>query len=384
MSPEDFVARVHDDDIAAVTAALAADPSLVAVRDCYHGSTPLHFAAHRGHTRCVEALLAAGADIHARERVSGTTALHWSAEAGVVDVTRILLSAGADLEARDEWFDLTPLGWSSVVRWAPERHRDRPATAALLLAGGARHDIFTATACDLPELVRSLVAADATQLTRRLGFVGDEQTPLHLAVSLRRPAIVRLLIELGADLAALTADGASALALAADEPDLAGLLRSLGASDDASSYLVSRDLSALGALLDRAPVSQQLFFAARHNHADALALLLRRADPHARARRLVGETPESIAPLHLAAQYGHTAALAALLDAGADIRGGAEPGVPTPLHVAARNGHREATRLLVDRGADLHDRDRHHHATPRGWAEWGGHREIADILRTYA
>lgn len=381
MSPEEFLERVHCDDVAAVTAALVAAPSLVAARDDYLGTTALHFAAHRGFTRVVTTLLAAGADVHARERVSHTTALHWAAEGGAVDVARALLAAGADLEARDEWFRLTPLGWSTVVTWSPDRHRDRPATAGLLLEAGARHDIFTAIAGDHPDLVRTLVAADPSVLSQRLGFVGDEQTPLHLAVTLRRTTIVRLLVERGADLEARTADGATARALA--QPDLAELLTTLGARDDASARILARDLPGLATRLRDAPLSQLLFLAARRDHADALALLLQRgADANTRARRLVGETPETIAPLHLAAQHGHTAALAALLDAGADIRGGADPGVPTPLHVAAGNGHRDAARLLVERGADRHDRDRHHHATPLGWAEFSGHAAIVDLLRT--
>lgn len=387
MSPGDFLDRVLHADAPAVAAALAADPNLAAARDPYLGSTALHFAAHRGFADIVAALLAAGADIHARERVSDTTALHWAAEAGHADVARTLVAAGSDLEARDEWFRLTPLGWATVVTWSPDRHRDRATTAADLLAAGARHDIFTAIAGDHAGLVRTLVAAAPSVLHARLGFVCDEQTPLHLAVDLRRPAMVRLLIDLGADLHATTADGASALALAADQPDIVALLLACGARDDASARLTAHDLPGLDdrLLRDAAPANRLLFWAARHGHDDSLPLLVRRgADPQARARRLVGESPESIAPLHLAAQHGHVAAISALLDAGADVRGGADPGVPTPLHVAAGNGHRGAVAVLLTRGADPRDRDRHHDATPLAWAEWAGHADIVDLLRAHA
>jgi ankyrin repeat protein len=384
MTPGEFLEKILCNDVAAVTAAIAADRPLIAARDPHLGSTPLHFAAHRGFTEIVVALLDAGADIHARETVSDTTPLHWAAEAGFRDVARILLDHGADLEARDEWFRLSPLGWATVVSWAPDRHRDRPHTAADLLARGARHDLFTAVATGQADVVRSLVAADPYAVYRRLGFVGDNQTALHVAVRLRRPDMVRLLVDHGADVHATTADGQTPLALAGDQPAIVELLHARGARDDASACLAASDLAGLADRLNNnsTPPSRLLFHAARHGQADALPLLLQSgADPHTRTRRLVGEIPAAISPLHIAAQHGHTAVVAALLDAGADIRGGADPGVPTPLHVAAGNGYLDAVELLLARGADVHDREQHHGSTPLGWAEWAKNAEIIALLR---
>ena len=365
MTPRDFLERLFKNDIAAVKVAILSDPSLVEVRDTLLGSTPLIFAAHRGFLEIVEALLDADADVHARETVSGTTALHWAAEAGLRNVATLLVAHGAELEARDEWFGLTPLGWATVVTWAPDRHNDRPNTAADLLAAGAHHDIFTAIASDASSVIRELVSADPAVLQQRLGFVGDEQTPLHIAVTLRRPDMVRLLIELGADKQATTSDGQTPQDLAQDQPELAELLAapSRGGPDP----------------------SKLLFHAAKYDRAELVPQLLRSgADPHLRTRRLVGESPAEITPLHVAAQRGHTATLAALLEAGADVRGGADPGVPTPLHVAAGAGDLDAIKLLLSRGADPHDRDRQFNATPLGWAEWSQQQDVVAYLRDHA
>src|SRR5947209_8868630 len=65
--------------------------------------------------------------------------------------------------------------------------------------------------------------------------------------------------------------------------------------------------------------------------------------PH--SRTAVGETP-----LHVAAIRGDTSAIAALLDAGADIDSRGEHGY-TPLHEAAEQGHAAAVELLLSRGA---------------------------------
>jgi len=57
-------------------------------------------------------------------------------------------------------------------------------------------------------------------------------------------------------------------------------------------------------------------------------------------------------PLHVAAVRGDVAAIAALLDAGADIQSRGEQGY-SPLHEAVEQGHIEAVRLLLERGASV-------------------------------
>ena len=59
-------------------------------------------------------------------------------------------------------------------------------------------------------------------------------------------------------------------------------------------------------------------------------------------------------PLHEAARAGDTAAVTALLDAGADPNARISPrhGGDTAMHLAAENGHTAAVAALLDAGAD--------------------------------
>src|SRR5689334_5827129 len=116
-------------DPAGALAVLGRDPAQARIQDEHIGSTPLHFASHRGLADVVDALIAAGADVHARERVSDTTPLHWAAEGGHERIIRALVRAGARLDVVDSWFGLAPLGWATVVTWAPRFHADKPAAA---------------------------------------------------------------------------------------------------------------------------------------------------------------------------------------------------------------------------------------------------------------
>ena len=57
------------------------------------------------------------------------------------------------------------------------------------------------------------------------------------------------------------------------------------------------------------------------------------------------------APIHDAAKKGDVAAIAAALDAGADVN--ENDGTATPLYSAVRRGHLAAAKLLIERGADV-------------------------------
>ena len=94
-----------------------------------------------------------------------------------------------------------------------------------------------------------------------------------------------------------------------------------------------------------------LHLAAAYGHTEAVALLLDRgAEIHARATSLA-------TPLHCAAENGQTQVISQLIDSGADPHACANKG-DTPLHYAAFSGRLAATKLLVARGADVHARDR--------------------------
>lgn len=65
------------------------------------GHSPLHTAAHHGHSQAAHVLAAAGADVNLRDK-NGDTPLHLSAELGDPWTMQILLQAGADRELKDE------------------------------------------------------------------------------------------------------------------------------------------------------------------------------------------------------------------------------------------------------------------------------------------
>jgi hypothetical protein len=85
----------------------------------------------------------------------------------------------------------------------------------------------------------------------------------------------------------------------------------------------------------------------------------------------------------LASQFGHTAIVRLLLDAGEDPNRYNPVGFhshSTPLHQAAAAGHDEIVRLLVDRGAPLEARDTMWQATPAAWARHEGKKEVEAYL----
>jgi uncharacterized protein len=115
-------------DIAAVRDLLAAEPVLVHSHS-YEGWTPLHLAAHFGHSQVVEMLLAQGADVHARATNDlGSSPLLWAIMGQDVAAVTLLLEHGADINETTT-AGSTPLHKAAVVGNA--------ALVRLLLARGA-------------------------------------------------------------------------------------------------------------------------------------------------------------------------------------------------------------------------------------------------------
>jgi Ankyrin repeats (3 copies) len=71
-----------------------------------------------------------------------------------------------------------------------------------------------------------------------------------------------------------------------------------------------------------------------------------------------------------AAESGHTAAIALMLDLGFPVDARGDDG-GTPLHAAAYSGSAPVGRLLLDRGAGVEARDTTWDSTPMEWAAIG-------------
>jgi hypothetical protein len=165
----------------------------------------------------------------------------------------------------------------------------------------------------------------------------EGQTALHLAAWKKDMAIVRLLLDKGADIEAENING-TALHIAASIGDTAvvRLLLDRGADVKAKELLKKTALHSA---------------AEQGNEATVQLLLDRGAD--IKAREYFGNTP-----LHLAAMTGRKALVQLLLDRGANIE--AENMFKrTALHLSAEKEEEDVVHLLVDRGADVNAKDYH-------------------------
>ena len=84
-------------------------------------------------------------------------------------------------------------------------------------------------------------------------------------------------------------------------------------------------------------------------------------------------------PLHIAAEYGHVAAMQALMECGAQLNAQSSIG-QTALHHAASYGHLSAVDLLLNQGARVEGCADAYQDTPLTYAIVYGHRDIIKVL----
>lgn len=194
----------------------------------------LHFATRGRSERCIELLLEYGADIDAKKK-RGTSALQMAAWDGNEALVRLLLDSGADIHMADDH-------GRQALQYAVENARSD--TVYLLLVKDAdinggfsvekRGDtpLYKAVHFGHHELAETLIAEGAdTEIRNHLG-----RTALHEAAAMGQDAIVRLLVECGANVNTRVSShamdsGVTPLLFAADQGHLStvGLLIDLGA-----------------------------------------------------------------------------------------------------------------------------------------------------------
>jgi ankyrin repeat protein len=279
-------------------------------------------------------------------------------------VVRRLADAGGDVVGAGDDHELEVIGWASDWDGCDDAdHRD---VASFLESRGARHHIFSAVAHELADEVRRIIAADPSALERRMSRFENGQTPLQFAVRRKLPAMIALLLALGADPFALDAHGQPVAAYASsidvDRPVMEGIR--------------ARTITEPGTpRTDSAPRAMV-----------ALVACLALGDRDAAARIVHGDsTLLAGGALHLLAKRGDASGVRWLLEHGADpdarwMHWDAEV---TPLHLTAFSGSLEVARLLLAAGADPTIRDGKHGSDAIGWAEHFGRVELRRLLEAH-
>ena len=259
------------------------------------GQSPLADAAMNGDLRAVRALLAdaADADVNAAQG-DGMTALHWAAFHDDLDMATMLLEAKPNVRVKTRIGAITPLNLAG-------KNGSATMIGALVAAGADVNYPATTGA-----------------------------TPLMMAAMSGRVDAVRHLIQHGAYANARDfTNGQTPLMFAAWE-NRAAVITEL-AAHGAHVGLTSNVLSLVDTTLDEQghPVAP-------------------------RRRRAPGGNSAmgGMTALHFAARDGHLDAVAALVDAGADVNQVSGGDGSTPIVFATGSGHYTLAKYLLDAGAD--------------------------------
>jgi ankyrin repeat protein len=278
--------------------------------------TPLHLAARTGNAAVVKALLDASASVNAKTTSGGASPLHLAAAQGNVDVVNALLDKGAAVDARESAWDETPLMWAAAY--------NRVDALQALIKHGANIGAASKVE-DIPARERADRAAQALRNRRVAALKAAEQPP--------RPA------------------GAAA---ARADSGRAGPARDSGASRpmrDSTAKPVSYDSGAVKAGASPVVVNGVSRGTPAPGGRGAQSDSARQADRTITYGELVGNKG-GLTPLLFAIRQGNTAAVMALLDAGAKINQVAEGDHTSPLLMATINGQFDLARKLLERGAD--------------------------------
>jgi ankyrin repeat protein len=341
-------------DIGRLNALLDVHPELIDERGGEGVRTALHQAVFGNSEAAVKLLLERGANPNIRCEGDNAYPLHFAVEKNRVAITHLLVEHGADTVGEGDYHELGVIGWATA--W--EYIKADPETVGYLLAHGARHNIFSAVAMGDVETIRGLIARQPDDLERRMNGAIMRSMPLHLAVIKRQPAMVRALLELGANPECLDEAGFTPL----DHAALHGASEMVAILMDAGAKLRLPAAAALG------------------RDADVARLLRRDPDalkPEGRWSRLILR----------ASEHGSGEMVETLLRNGAslNIRDNPRTSIDstagyTPLHAAAWTGNLSVIPVLLHHGADVRAREEKYHGTPAGWADYAGHKDARDLI----
>lgn len=180
------------------------------------------------------------------------------------------------------------------------------------------------------QALRRLLEVDASFANASLSSTGA--TALHFAAARGETAMLELLLEHGAAVAARTTGGASPLSMACGAVQL-----------DTAVLLVQH-----GALGEPSCGAAALHAAVSRDRPDVVLKLLRGG-----AAPSVAESEDGATPLHLAAIVGSATIASVLLAHGASHTVRYKDSGEQPLHIAALKSHVEVARVLLDSGASL-------------------------------
>jgi ankyrin repeat protein len=388
---------------------------------------PIHLAAEAGDLERVRSLLDAEPSLVNRGDRTGGTPLHRAVLGRARPVVRLLLDRGADVNATHgggvpttanhaQPIDLAIWGgprtvrpplWRMVVgcvrQWVMSRRppgRERPcdaATARLLLAKGATYDLTIASAFGDLDFVRRALDANPTRISEIRPY---GRRPLSVAVEFGHDAVVRLLLERGANPGwpeQGSPRGASLhCASRTGNQPLVELLLAHGADPNSDV-----DSAGNATFIARTPAIRRLLMA-RGGTIDPFDLVWKDEDDE--VMRQVTADPRSAlrgcgGVFTAVVTRGKRDLLARLLDAGIRVPSvvtgcqpylleqadmlqtllahGMSPDVmnwqhQTLLHMICRGpdstGNIERAAMLLDAGATMSARDDQYRSTPLGWA----------------
>jgi len=350
-------------DVARVAVILDEHPDLINQRGLLPANTGLRTALHFGvgHDAVVRALLDRGADPNIRDEGDNAFPIHFAAERGDLSIVRLLVEHGADPIGAGTDHELDAVGWAVCFDYA--HHAE---VARYLLAHGAKYTLLSAVVLGEPAMIREVVQLGA-DLNARMDRTNHRRTAVHLAVVKKQPSSLAALIDLGADLNLEDAVGLTPVDQAAldGEDEMTRMLITAGTAitlpaaialerPDDIERLLRADPELLS-MTDNRRWARLIVHASSRASGRVMETLLRTVMRHRAGLTIVNMEDDEETAVDRAKGY-------------------------TALHAAAFHGNDEAVGVLLKHGANPRTRDSKYCGTPAGWARYAGHAATADRI----